>query len=174
MKRFLIKSFVFNLLCVFSSESKAFYTKLQHAGEIGFASFGVGIDKSDLYSFELFYGVVPRSYAITSKVETIAFKNNYNMLNASILKMYLGWSLFHVLGKKYQTSKDVRFPNGYYVEASIRGLVYYGLNLNISKKYSMYFENGLSDIWLENYVNNYYSLNLNDIMFLAIGVKLNL
>ena len=148
------------------------HMKIQYAGDIGFLSIGIGKDVTSRYSFDFFYGYVPTEIG-GSEIQTYTLKNNYSLIKNSIATykydIYSGLSLYHVIGLRYQTSRFANFPRNYYRLSSIRAQVYLGGNLEYNKRNSFYFEAGVNDIWLINYINNKDTLNLNDYIALALG-----
>lgn len=151
--------------------------KLQHAGEIGYVSFGVGKNFTKKYFLEFFYGIVPKEIN-DEKLTTISIKNNYSLfdfeVNGLLSDIYTGVNIYHVQGKKYQTSRDSRFPNEYYRIGSLRGLFYLGYNVSYrDMKHQFYFESGANDIVLTNDYNNE-NVSFVDHLSLAIGYKYRL
>lgn len=174
-----MKGFVSSLLLlfvqvVFAEAETTYHLKSQYAGEIGYISVGGGAKFKDYISVDVLYGVVPDSMN-TEKIETIAIKNHYDLtkfeLNHTRINPYLGLSVFHVLGKKYKTSQDEKYPNNYYPEASVRGYFFWGLELepSFSGKNSFYYEMGINDIWLVNYYNNSDVIDIRDHISLGLG-----
>ena len=150
------------------------YLKTQYAGEIGQVSMGLGKKFKNFISLEFLYGVVSEDVN-TEKIETFAVKNHYEIWSErawnSNFQAYLGLGAFHVPGKKYQTAFHSNYPNNYYSEASLRGMFYYGLEYSYKKlkSNSIYFENGINDIWLINFLNIPEEVRLNDHAFMALG-----
>ncbi len=170
-----IRSFSLYLILTYSSASFAYFIdhlKLQYAGEIGLVSIGMGKQVTPSYSFDFFYGYVPESMD-NNEIETFAFKNYYDVTSFGAftkeINFYGGINLYHVIGLKYQTSRLSSYPRSYYRMASIRALLFLGLNMNHRKNTKFYFESGVNDIWLINYANNAESLNISDYISHAFG-----
>jgi hypothetical protein len=166
------------LLLLFSTSVFANFfdqAKVQYAGEIGLVAYGLGFMISDNYNLDLLYGIVPEDYSGTEAIETLAIKNNYPLIDLVIkkqlLQFYLGWSIYHVIGLNYQTSRNGAAPRNYYRLGSLRGLFYYGISHQVSQKHGWYFENGMNDIWLTNYFNNQKSIDPADYMSMALGYQ---
>ena len=147
----------------------------QYAGEIGQVAFGLGKKVSENYSFSILYGYVPKDIAGT-EIETYAFKNNYSLFRFERLKtlfnFYTGINIYHVIGLKYQTSRHANYPRNYYRMSSIRALIYLGMNASIvNKQNKVFFESGINDFWIINYLNNSEVLDPKDYVSLALGWK---
>lgn len=181
MEELVIRSLILRNILILSmlipSTSFAYfidYFKVQYAGEIGFLSAGIGKNFTENYSFEYFHGYVPEDIG-GHEIETFAIKNNYKFLKLErwgySSDLYVGVNIYHVTGLEYQTSRHSSFPEEYYRLGSIRALFYTGLTLR-SSKYSQhmgYFESGLNDIVLINYLNNKDVIDPKDYVSLALG-----
>lgn len=176
MKKFIFNLIVLVVICVSFKAigSTKNHLKMQYAGDIGFVALGFGFEYDRFISLDLLYGVVPE-IVNDEKIETIALKNHYNLfeftLDGNNLAPYLGLGLFHTLGKKYKTSMDSKYPHNYYREASIRWILFAGLEYTLLSptKNSFYYEIGINDIWVMNYLKNSEVINLRDYCTLAIG-----
>tara|TARA_Y100000780_G_scaffold132772_1_gene119397 strand:- start:110507 stop:111040 length:534 start_codon:yes stop_codon:yes gene_type:complete len=150
------------------------YLKVQHAGEIGEIALGVGKKFNRIYSLDYMHGLVREERGGTT-IETIALKNNFQLYRFShifsYLDVYTGLAAYHVTGLKYQASRNNNYPESYYRIGSIRGLFYLGLKgaLEEATKHEGYFEAGINDVWIENYVNNPDTVNLFGYVSLALG-----
>lgn len=150
------------------------YLKIQYAGEIGFFSAGLGKNFTENYSLEYFHGYVPEDIG-GHEIETFSLKNNYKLFKLErwgyFSDIYIGANVYHVTGLEYQTSRHSSFPEEYYRLGSIRAMFYTGISIG-SSKYSQhigYFESGLNDIVLINYLNNKDVINPADYVSLALG-----
>jgi hypothetical protein len=145
---------------------------IQFAGEIGFASVGLG-KTYNRYSLTGMYGIVPHELSGGGVIETIAVRQTYLLTEWNRLSFYGGLNVFHVLGLTYQSEKFKESPKGYYPIGSIRGLLNLGISLNLEKdgSKSFYFESGLNDLWITNSIVNNRSINPLDHASLAIGLK---
>lgn len=144
----------------------------QYAGEIGLFSLGLGRD-FERYSISGQYGIVPPDLSGADALETVALRQTYRFWDWQRLSFYGGLTIFHVLGLQYQSSKFRDAPEGYYSIGSIRGLINLGLGAEIRNKWSFYFEGGMNDIWITNFVSNTDLVNPTDHVSLALGVKKN-
>lgn len=173
----LIRNFLLFIILVQSSlchASLVDYFKVQHAGEIGYYAIGVGNNVSKRYSFELFYGYVPKDIGGID-INTFSMKNNLTIFSINLLsflnELYTGLNLYHVTGMNYQTSRKSSYPRDYYGGGSVRGQIYMGMNFssNKFKRHRFYFESGLNDIVLINYYNNPGIINPFNYVSLALG-----
>lgn len=173
----LIRKCSFLLFLFFSSQLQAAYidvAKLQFAGEIGTLAFGVGKQFTKIYSLDFFYGRVPESIG-GIEINTFALKNNFNLFKFDFknrpIRFYTGLGVYHVTGRRYKSSTRSEFPDGYYRIGSIRGLLYIGESISFGKKlkHRAYFESGLNDITLVNFINNSDSVDLFKNISLALG-----
>lgn len=151
--------------------------RLQHAGEIGFVSLGINKIVSEKYQLSFLYGYVPSAYS-EKPIETISLKQDYFFYDGNLsslnydYQVYLGVNIYHVIGLRYQSSQAKEAPFNYYQMASIRALLYLGLETGENGMPSRYyFEMGMNDIWLVNYVTNHDALEANDYLSLALGYK---
>lgn len=146
---------------------------IQHAGEIGKFSFGLGRRVSEYYSFSAHYGFVPKN-KLQNKIETYTLKNNLHLfkyeLRPLVLESYIGVGLFHVPGNKYKTHEFDGTDDNYYRQSSVRGLLYFGVELSYRNIGSFYFESGVNDIWIINSINND-TIDYKDHVSLGVGVN---
>lgn len=145
---------------------------LQFAGEIGLVS--VGLEKNfKRYSIGGLYGTVPAEVSGGPVIETFALRQTYQFGFWKRLDFYGGLNLFHVLGINYQTSKFRDAPKNYYSNASIRALLNLGIAvaMDLQESRSFYFEAGINDLWLANYVANASEINPLDQVSLGMGFK---
>ncbi|MBG58918.1 MAG: hypothetical protein CMJ16_00520 [Peredibacter sp.] len=162
------------ILCVSAHGYFLDYLKMQHAGEIGELALGVGKKFNRIYSLDYMHGIVREETGGTT-IETIALKNNFQLYRFShvfsYIDLYSGLAAYHVTGLKYQASRNNNYPERYYRIGSIRGLFYLGLKgaLEEATKHEGFFEAGINDIWIENYVNSPSTVNLFGYVSLALG-----
>lgn len=173
----LIRKYIISLVLFIPISANAYfvdYLKVQYAGEIGLFSAGIGKNVTENYSVEYFHGYVPEDIG-GHEIETFSFKNNYSVFGYERWgyygDLYIGVNLYHVTGLEYQTSRHSSFPEVYYRVGSIRGLFYTGISLNSTKvsNHFGYFESGVNDIVLINYLNNTDVINLFDFVSLGLG-----
>ncbi len=145
----------------------------QFAGEIGLISVGLGKEFTK-YSLSGLYGVVPSEYSEGPVIETVTLRQTYSLYDWKRIDFYGGLNIYHVLSLQYQSSKFKDAPSEYYPIGSIRGLLYGGiaLNMNPRRGSSFYFEAGLNDIWLTNWLSNSKTVNALDHGSLGMGYKL--
>lgn len=144
----------------------------QYAGEIGFISLGLGRDFKR-YSLSALYGLVPPDLSGTDAIETVTLRQTYRIWDWRRLSFYGGLNVFHVLGLQYQSTKFRDAPEGYYSIGSIRGLLYLGSSVTVRNDWNFYFEAGMNDIWITNFVTNTDRINPSDHVSLALGLKKN-
>ena len=172
-----LRNALFLLILIEASLSHAFlvdYLKFQHAGEIGFYAIGAGLDISERYSLEFFYGHVPKEFG-GIVINTFSMKNNINIFSFNLLsiltEMFIGLNIYHVAGMNYQVSRKSSFPRNYYGEGSLRGMLYIGMNFKLSNsmRHGIYFESGINDLVLTNYYNNPDIIDPFDYASLGVG-----
>lgn len=146
------------------------YFLTQLAGEVGFVSLGLGKDFKK-YSIAGMYGVVPAEVAGDHSIETVTMRQTYTFFQGNRLSFHGGLNIFHVLGLSYQTTKFRDSPKAYYPIGSIRGLLNLGLTLRMRKERSFYFESGMNDIWITNWITNSSVVDPVDHLSLALGFK---
>jgi len=162
---------------LYSFPSSAYFIdflKFQYAGEIGKISVGIGKNMNSFYSIEYFHGITFEDESGV-EVETLALKNNFKFLSIEQFgyhtSLYAGVAIYHATGLRYQSSRHSTYPDQYYRMGSIRGLFYLGFDIKLSKmkKHLGYFESGINDIVLTNYLNNPDVINPKDYISLALG-----
>ena len=175
-----MNSFLSKLLILFIASSlnaQAYfldYVKIQHAGEIGTYALGIGKNVSKNYSVDFFHGRVPLDIG-GEEIDTYAVKNNFNLFELTfdpvVFHTYCGIAIYHVTGLDYQSSRHSSYPEDYYRYGSIRGLLYLGEKVRFGKglKKEFYFEAGLNDIVITNYINNSNVIDPLDYVSLALG-----
>ena len=174
LKIFLKTIILLYFMTIINSTYSASYFKIQHAGEIGFYALGLSHNFNSVYSFEIFHGIVP-AYMNQRAIETASIKNNFNMFVFSKERIsnlvYSGISFYHVKGKRYEPNVSTRAPHNYYRQGSIRGQLYLGISSMISGRngHGLYFESGVNDIVLINYINNSHYIDIQKYTFLALG-----
>jgi hypothetical protein len=171
-----MRSLIFSLFVLLANKSYGQdYNKavIQHAGEIGQVSFGLGKKINKYYSFSVHYGFVPKN-ELQNKIETYTFKNNLHLYHLEyksfVAETYMGLALYHVPGNKYKTHELGATENNYYRQSSVRGLAYLGFDLSYRNKVSFFAESGLNDIWIINSINND-SIDYKDHVSLGIGAS---
>jgi hypothetical protein len=142
----------------------------QYAGEIGFFSLGVGRD-FNRYSISGMYGFVPEDLSGADSLETVAMRQTYRFWDWERLEFYGGLNVFHVLGLQYQSTKFRDAPEGYYSIGSIRALLNLGVGARVRGNWNFYFEAGMNDIWITNFVSNADVVNPTDHVSLGLGIK---
>lgn len=144
----------------------------QFAGEVGLISMGLGKDFKR-YSIGGMYGVVPTEVSGGPMIETITLRQTYDFYHWERLTFYGGLNIFHVLGIQYRTEDYGDVPDSYYPIGSIRGLLNLGIATAFNKQETriIYFEGGLNDIAIVNYINNSSVVNLGDEVSLGLGFK---
>lgn len=170
-----IKKFHFSLLFVLLSGKATGVTYINHvlaqlAGDLGTVSAGVGKD-FDRYSISLLYGYVPADVSGADPVETIALRQVYNFWKWERVGFHGGVNFFHVLGLQYQSANFRDTPAGYYALGSFRGLLNLGITMDLRERRQFYFEAGLNDIWMTNWVTNRKVVNAGDQVSLGLGFK---
>lgn len=145
---------------------------LQYAGEIGLASLGVGKEFSR-YSIAGLYGIVPSEMSGGPLIETVTVRQTYSFYDWKRMTFYGGLNIFHVLGISYESSEYGDAPKSYYPIGSIRGLVNLGfaLTTNVKETRQFYFEAGLNDIWIVNWLSNNNVVNPGEHVSLGLGIK---
>lgn len=149
--------------------------RLQYAGETGFLSLGINKLITENYQLSFLYGYTPNTFS-EKVIETIALKQDYFFSHNHYRKyhydFYTGLNIYHVIGIRYQSSRAGESPDNYYPIASIKGLFYLGLEAYEREMPSRYyFEMGMNDTWILNYIQNSDVLDARDYVSLAIGYK---
>lgn len=142
----------------------------QYAGEIGLLSVGLGKD-FERYSLSGLYGLVPPDLSGADSIETVAIRQTYRFWDWQRFTFYGGLNIFHVLGLQYQSTKFRDAPEGYYSIGSIRALLNLGAGVQLRESWNFYFEAGMNDIWITNFVSNSDVVNPTDHVSLALGLK---
>ena len=142
---------------------------VQHAGEIGFISFGVGRTTASGYSFAGLYGVDPSDSSKASSIETFTLRQTFPLFSYEKLDIYFGLNIFHPTHIRYRTEHYGEAPNGYYPIGAIRGLLNLGLRTRIQQATFFYLEGGLNDVQIVNWVNNLNVLNPINSVSLGLG-----
>lgn len=144
----------------------------QFAGEIGLLSLGLGKGFRK-YSISGLYGIVPEEYSDGPLIETVTLRQTYLFYDWKRIDFYGGLNIYHVLSLQYQSEKFRDAPSEYYPNGSVRALFYGGMaiNMNPTRGRSFYFEAGMNDIWIVNWVSNTESVNPFEHGSLAMGFK---
>ncbi len=144
----------------------------QFAGEIGAVSLGLGKDFKR-YSLSGMYGLVPPEMSQGPLIETVALRQTYMFYSWDKIDFYGGLNAFHVLSLQYQSTKFRDAPSDYYSIGSIRALLYGGVAIHMRPQTmrSFYFEAGLNDIWITNWISNSDSIDPSNHVSLAVGFK---
>lgn len=166
---------VLALVCSLNSSAYMIdHLKFQYAGEIGTYAIGLGKQFSENYSLDLFHGRVPQSVGGV-EIDTYALKSNFSLfrhvLDPVIFYTYYGVNVYHVTGLDYQASRHSSYPDSYYRVGSIRALLFIGEKVRFGEelKNEVYFESGLNDVVIINYLNNSDVINPFDFVSLALG-----
>jgi hypothetical protein len=148
------------------------HANVQYAGELGLFSMGLGRQFAR-YSIGGMYGFVPSGMAGGTHIETIAIRQTYSFFQGNKIGFYGGLNIFHVLSLQYETAKYGDSPERYYPIGSIRGLLNLGSSFGIDRglKTKIYFEAGLNDLWIVNYLTNRDVINPTNHISLGIGLK---
>ncbi len=152
------------------------YLKLQHAGEIGYYAIGIGKQVSRIYSIEFFWGLVPKEVG-GRNIETTAMKNFWKLGDIERWNIsgdfYTGLNIYYVRGSRYQTSRDNRYPEGYYRIGALRGQFFVGGDFShiLYDKHHFYMESGMNDIVLINTMNNGNAVEYQNYISLALGYR---
>lgn len=117
------------------------------------------------------YGIVPPELSGTDSIETVTLRQTFRLWDWNRLSFYGGLNIFHVLGLQYQSTKFRDTPEGYYSIGSIRGLLNLGLSVGMNRNWNFYFEAGMNDIWITNFVTNSDLVNPTDHVSLGLGLK---
>lgn len=173
-KIFLIANLIISLFFIRIQNCSAgdyldFYL-IQFAGEIGLLSGGVGRRFSN-YEISGMYGIVPAGVSRVGSIETIALRQTLNIYQKFNFKFYIGLNVFHVLGLDYQTGSYRDVPQNYYATGATRVLMSLGTIFYFNKNEGIYFESGITDIWVENYIRNQSTINPSDHLSLSLGYK---
>jgi hypothetical protein len=161
------------------------YTKLQVAGNLGLLSLGVGyLLLDDHWQTELFYGYLPAALGGVD-VHTLAWKNsvvpcNLRLSGDLVLSpLVIGLSVqIEVGGRSFFTSPD-QYPSGYNAwPTALHFAPYFGMMLHKEhslfadriKGFSVYWELGTIDDYLEQWARSGYQVSFLEIWNLALGV----
>jgi hypothetical protein len=143
---------------------------IQLSGEIGLLS--LGLEKNfSRYSIGGLYGLVPGEISGGPVIETVTLRQTYRFWDWKRLGFYGGLNIFHVLGLNYHTEDFRDAPRNYYAIGNLRALLNLGLQVQIKPEKSFYFEAGMNDLWIENYVSNSNAVNPSKHVSLAMGFK---
>lgn len=146
------------------------HVNAQFAGEIGTMSIGIG-KTIKRYTIGFMYGFEPERDE-GGVVSTIVLRNTYSFLTFNdYIDFYGGLNVYHAVGNKYKTSQLHR-QKGYYSEASVLALASLGLKARAHKLKGVefYYEAGINNLWMENYINNTNSVNPFDHVSLSLGL----
>lgn len=146
----------------------------QYAGEVGLVSLGLGKEFSR-YSIGGLYGFSPSETSGGPVIETITLRQTYRFYEWKKLEFHAGLNIFHVLGLQYEASRFRDTPNGYYSAGALRGIMNLGAAIKVGKNKDtyFYFESGLNDIWIVNWLSNRSVIDPVNHLSLAMGLKIN-
>lgn len=143
---------------------------IQVSGEIGLVS--LGLEKNfSRYSLGGLYGWVPAEISGGPMIETVTIRQTYRFWDWQKLDFYGGLNIFHVLGLDYQTEDFKDAPKRYYPIGSFRALLNLGIAVRMQPQNTFYFEAGMNDIWIENFVANTDEVNPSNHVSLGMGFK---
>ena len=171
-----IRKYLFSLLLTFHCQAATNYLDLinsQFAGEIGLISVGAGREFGR-YSLGLMYGIVPTEISLGRQLETVTFRQTYRLFDWSRFSFHTGLNIYHVLGLEYETHKYGEAPRRYYPIGSVRGILSFGASffLDKARRDSFYFETGMNDMWIMNWLSNFGEINPADHLSMGIGFKI--
>jgi hypothetical protein len=158
------------------------HVKVQFAGGIGFTSIGVGYQsRSEKLEGDLYYGYVPRSvggvqiHALSGKVTWYPLKK-VGWRSFELRPLSVGGLVSYTFGKQYFLFSPENYPFSYYdFPTALHGGAFVGGRIDKAigggRKVGLYYELGSNDREIISYLNNRESLNLTDILNLAIGIK---
>ena len=157
------------------------YFKIQHAGNIGFMSIGLGYEWANCIKSDFIYGYVPQ-YRGNATIHTFTIKNTFEIYRFELFQNFnlspiAGFSLSFEPGENSFMKVPEKYPEGYYGTNSF----YSCLNLGFSTNFKFKDERNFSglDIYCElNTLGDYLYYNIiaqedkDDIIFsMALGVN---
>lgn len=159
------------------------YFKIQHAGNIGFMSLGLGYTwwKNNVQT-DFIYGFVPKHKG-NATIHTFTNKHTFKLYTFNILRRYnisptLGFSASFEPGENSYMSVPEKYPSGYYSSNSFYACINAGLKTNFKFKEERYFSS--VDIFCEvNTLADYVYYNLKaqedwdeNIFSIAVGANI--
>lgn len=154
--------------------------KVQHAGNIGFISAGIGyVSKNEKWKGDLMYGFVPAKYA-DDPINSITLKAKFAPINRAyendieVNWLHTGMFLNYSFGEQYFLGLPDYYDKGYYYfPTSLQLGLFAGSEIRY-KKIGAYYEVGTTEKHLINYVKNTKSLNFNNLWNFSIGIVYHL
>lgn len=170
-----IRKYLFSLLLSFNCQASTNYLdhiNSQFAGEIGFISVGAGREFGR-YSLGLMYGIVPAEISLGRQLETVTFRQTYRLFDLSRFSFHMGLNIYHVLGLEYETHRYGEVPHRYYPIGSVRAILSFGTSyyLDKARRSSFYFETGMNDMWITNWLSNFGEVNPIEHLSMGMGFK---
>lgn len=153
----------------------------QYAGMLGMVSLGVEHTTGSNSDFQFMAGYTPAS-AAGIDIYSLGIRGNY-VFNPVYEKesvearLYTGIGFYYYFGDQYRTHD---YPDGYYTypNTAYHLMPYLGLRvtglLTSYREVSFYSEAGIIDSYLIHYYNNYQTIELSDVVSLALGVTIPL
>ena len=186
----------FFLLCnpeILCAQKKSFnllpdHLQVQHAGGIGFISVGAGYsNKNQKLEADLYYGYLPESIGGV-RIHSISAKFIWIPINTVAIKKYIleplmtGLVVNYSFGKQYFSFDPPNYPYGYYsFPTAIHSALFFGSRAGINlptnsfvHRLSIYYEIVSFDREIISLLSNPKSLNITDVVTLALGVKMNI
>ena len=161
------------------------HVKIQYAGGIGFLSIGVGYtNKKQSIEGDVYYGYLPRSvggisiHSVTGKFTGFPIRP-FHFRQVELKPVSAGVLINYTFGKQYFGFSPENYPFNYYGHPTAWHVgIFVGGQLNKNfegrlKQAGVYYELITFDREFISFVNNTKSLNIMDILNLAIGIKLS-
>ena len=190
LRKFYISGLFFFLLLidgVFAQDGKGktlfpHHIKAQFAGGIGLASIAAGYsNKNETIEGDIFYGYVPESaggvkiHALTAKMTSFIIKPVV-LKKVQVRPLSLGFFISYTFGKQYFGFTPENYPYDYYgLPTSLHSAVFIGGQIqrqfSKGKSVGLYYELISFDREIISFVNNTRSLDITDILNIALGLK---
>ena len=164
------------------------HIKIQYAGGMGFISIGAGYStKNQKLEGDLYYGYLPKSiggiriHSISGKVTWIPI-HSVSIKKYQVEPLMTGLIVNYNFGKQYFSFDPPNYPYRYYsFPTAIHSALFLGSRIGYNfptqsyvKRISVYYEILGFDREIISFVSNIKSLNITDIVTLALGVKINI
>lgn len=195
MRRSIFISLVLLILCYHSSMAqslndsakyRSYYVNLQFAGNVGFASVGLGTSfKNEKIYLGLIYGYLPKSLN-DAEVHTIALKTYFCFYSRELFSRlytsaYFGTNINYGITKNTYLKYPDYFPDGYYYTNAIHIAPFIGTKSDMAlkkpqlgiTKIGLYFEIGTIDKYLANLVTSG-QIGVFDIINLSAGLTFHI
>ncbi len=188
MKQFYTFLFICAIIPVtVQSQQKTFFQKItphhvkgQYAGSIGFVSAGFGYEfNRKKLQADFMYGHVPEKYAdspihsITGKLTwlplSLQTSNNirFNIITAGVLVNY-------TFGNQYFLFAPGKYPKNYYGFPTALHMGVFAGGAVSRGNLGLYYELGVTDRELANYIQNPGSIAFSDILNIGVGLRIEL